>query len=113
KLRGSQVAPGCLATSCPIDNQPLQAWPILQLDDMSFILGLPRGFKHSEPPEAGRETSHHSKFGCGCADRAAHPVGLHFAETSCRRVCLPVLEGRPPPNRGASPEEQSLVSDRP
>src|SRR3954466_75901 len=28
-----------------IDNQPLQPWPILQLDDMSFILGLPPGFK--------------------------------------------------------------------
>src|SRR5215471_8289130 len=66
-----------------IDNQPLQPWPILQLDDMSFILGPPRGFKHSDPPGVPRNVTSY-QFGCGCADRAALPVGLHFPETSCR-----------------------------
>src|ERR1051325_489010 len=40
-----------------IDNQALQPWPILQLDDMSFILGPPRGFKHSEPPGVRRNVT--------------------------------------------------------
>src|SRR5215471_16039867 len=40
-----------------IDNQPLQPWTILQLDDMSFILGLPRGCKHSEPPSVRKRHS--------------------------------------------------------
>ena len=66
-----------------IDNQPLQPSPILQLDDMSFILGLPRGFKPSEPPGVRRNVTSY-QFGCGCADRAALPVALHFSQTSCR-----------------------------
>ena len=66
-----------------IDNQPLQASPILQLDDMSLILGLPRGFKHSEPPGVRRTVTSY-QFGCGCADRAALPVALHLSQTSCR-----------------------------
>src|SRR4051794_4992059 len=40
----------------PIDDQSLRHLPILQLYDMSFILGLPPGFKHSKPPACG-ETS--------------------------------------------------------
>src|SRR6185503_9675775 len=92
KLRGSQVAPGCLATSCPIDNQPLQIYPILQLDDMSFILGLPRGFKHSEPPGVPRNVTSY-QFGCGCADRAAHAVGLLFRKraAACARESATAL----------------------
>src|ERR1051325_3602224 len=54
-----------------IDNQPLQAWPILQLDDVSFILGLPRGLKHSEPPSARRNvTSYQVRVRLPCPRRA-------------------------------------------
>src|SRR6516165_11692092 len=41
---------------------------------MSFMLGLPRGFKHSEPPGVPLNAKSY-QFGCGCADRAALPVG--------------------------------------
>src|SRR3954454_18245747 len=77
-----------------IDNQPLQPWPILQLDDMSLILGLPRGFKHSEPPGVRRNVTSY-QFGCCCADRAALPRA--HCSAFCQdvpRELNPIVHGR-------------------
>ena len=62
------------------------------------------------------------QFGCGCADRDAHPVGLHFSETGCRlrqRVrhgahcallrVLPRLAARSQSNRSRSGKNDRLI----
>src|SRR5689334_4989322 len=69
-----------------IDNQPLQVSPILQLDDMSFVLGLPRGFKHSEPP-ACRETLNHISLGAVALTAPRSLLGFTFPKraATCAR----------------------------